>query len=66
MCAGCHGIHGEGQGFFPGLPGPETGTVEAFWRVVREGRPGKGMPAFGPELVSDGELDAMFARLTAR
>jgi mono/diheme cytochrome c family protein len=64
-CAGCHGTFGEGISALgaPALPTP-GGDLESFRAVVRAGR--KKMPAFDREHVADAELDADFAKLSAR
>ena len=53
-CSGCHGLSAEGSDFAPALPGHSADQVR---RQVRN--PQRLMPAFGPEQVSDEELDLL-------
>ena len=59
-CAGCHATFGEGQGIYPAIPGPDSDSLDRFRALVREGREGEGMPAFGPDLISDQDLEAIY------
>ena len=55
-CSGCHGLRAEGSDIAPALPGHSGDQVR---RQVRN--PQRSMPAFGPEQVSDEELDLLVA-----
>jgi hypothetical protein len=62
-CAGCHGQAGEGiEGLGPSLPGHSR---EAVLKQVREPRAvpegSVQMPAYGPEQISDEELEPIIA-----
>ena len=59
-CATCHGLASEGGVVGPGLDLEEL-WLDDFRPVVRSG-PG-GMPAFGEEILSDDDLDAIYAYL---
>lgn len=55
-CARCHGDHGrEGPNIHIGSPQFLAGVSNGFLRnVIRKGRPGTSMPAFGDSLGNDG------------
>ncbi len=55
-CSGCHGLRAEGSDFAPALPGHSADQVR---RQVRN--PQRLMPAFGPDQVSDEQLDLLVA-----
>ena len=55
-CSGCHGLRAEGSDIAPALPGHAAQQVR---RQVRN--PQRLMPAFGPDQVSDEELDLLVA-----
>jgi len=62
-CAGCHGTEGQGiEGLGPALAGHSR---EVVFKQVRTPRqvppPGVQMPAFGPEQISDEELEKIAA-----
>lgn len=61
-CATCHGLTSEGGVVGPGLDLEEL-WLDDFRPVVRSG-PG-GMPAFADEILSDDDLDAIYAYLKA-
>jgi nitrite reductase (NO-forming)/hydroxylamine reductase len=55
-CGGCHGPNREG-GTGPALiPGRLTSDDDFYFDVIKEGRPGTIMPAWGPLGVSDEEI----------
>jgi mono/diheme cytochrome c family protein len=61
-CATCHGLTGQG-----GVVGPALGLEELFlddFRPLLRSGPG-GMPAFTEEILSDEDLDAIYAFLKA-
>jgi len=62
-CAVCHGERGEGIGVVPALPGKLD--VAAFKAVVRNGR-GVDMNAYGPEEVTDLDLEMDYRVLAQR
>jgi glucose/arabinose dehydrogenase len=51
LCAGCHGPNIKTA--FGAARSVKEGTIEDIARVIREGRSGKGMPAFGQTMSSD-------------
>lgn len=55
-CEGCHPGGEKGDG--PKITGLELSPAKTRWQV-RAG--GKDMPAFGPEKISDGDLEALLA-----
>jgi mono/diheme cytochrome c family protein len=55
-CAGCHGQTAQGTGRAPAIAGNLPGQVISY---VRE--PAGRMPSFGPERISDAELEAIAA-----
>ena len=55
-CSGCHGLSAEGSDIAPALPGHSADQVR---RQVRN--PQGLMPAFGPDQLSDRELDLLVA-----
>ncbi len=63
-CGDCHGNYGEGAPKMPVLPGAQIANWEAFRSVVRNGRPGTGMPAFDEAAISDEQLQADWQKLT--
>ncbi len=58
-CAACHGQNAEGSAIAPALPGH---TAEQVRRQVRN--PIGAMPRFGPEQISDEELDELVEFIT--
>lgn len=50
MCARCHGLDGRGGEHGPKIAGVGEGEL---YRVIRNGRPGAGMPAFGKTLTAE-------------
>ena len=58
-CAACHGQNAEGSAIAPALPGH---TAEQVRRQVRN--PIGAMPRFGPEKISDQELDELVEFIT--
>ncbi len=58
-CAGCHGLRGEGGSVGPAIWEHSLKTVSS---AVREGPP-EGMPAFGPERLSDAQIEAIVSYL---
>ena len=58
-CAGCHGATGGG-GMGPALGSVEAKGDEHIKKLIVEGSPTKGMPAFGPQLNAE-EIDALVA-----
>ena len=58
-CAACHGQNGEGSNIAPALPGH---TAEQVRRQVRN--PVGAMPSFGPEKISDEELEELVEFIT--
>ena len=58
-CAACHGQNGEGSAIAPALPGH---TAEQVRRQVRN--PIGAMPRFGPEQISDEELEELIEFIT--
>ncbi len=58
-CAACHGQNAEGSAIAPALPGH---TAEQVRRQVRN--PIGAMPRFGPEKISDEELDELVEFIT--
>ncbi|MEM9188886.1 MAG: c-type cytochrome [Myxococcota bacterium] len=61
VCAGCHGAIGVGRPWYPSLP--SSRSLEEYRTVVRDGR-GANMPAFGPEVLTDAEIERDYAILT--
>jgi len=58
-CAGCHGLRGEGGAVAPSIWEDGLKTVTD---AVREGPP-QGMPAFGPDRLTDAQIEAIVAFL---
>lgn len=58
-CASCHGLRGEG-----GIVGPSIWTdgLKTVTAAVREG-PSEGMPAYGPDRLSDEQIAAIVTYL---
>ena len=54
-CAVCHGAYGQGTSTAPDIAGKSRSDVREKVRKGKEGR----MPAFGRELISNVELDAL-------
>ena len=61
-CAACHGLGGQGGVVGPDLDPGEL-TLSELRREVRSGP--KGMPAFMEEVISDDDLEAIYAFLEA-
>ena len=60
LCSGCHGVDGNGGEHAPSiLPASPRRTMKALTRIIREGVPRKGMPAF--KQLPDAELRALVA-----
>ena len=60
LCSGCHGTDGNGGEHAPSiLPSLATKNDEELTRIVREGVPRKGMPAF--KQMPDADLRALVA-----
>ena len=57
-CAGCHGTNAEGTA---SAPTPAWTSAERLTEIVRVGS--VGMPSYGPDELSDMELDAIFTFL---
>src|SRR5207249_3197356 len=65
-CVGCHGEDGTGGGHGPNvvdLRRPRATTVEALSRLIREGIPDAGMPAFAISVEEAQAIAAYFMRL---
>ncbi len=58
-CSGCHGPHREGATGVALIPGRLTGADEVYFDVIKNGRPGTVMPAWGPAGMSDEEIWAL-------
>ncbi|HEY6959665.1 MAG TPA: cytochrome c [Candidatus Limnocylindria bacterium] len=61
-CAGCHGLRAEGGNVAPKI----AHTALPYWAVLAQVRLPKWvhrMPAFGPEMVSDDEVQDIYAFL---
>jgi mono/diheme cytochrome c family protein len=63
-CIGCHGANAEG-GVGPKLAGTKL-TLEEVQKVVRNGRAGTAMMAFGESQISDSELANIYAWLKSQ
>jgi mono/diheme cytochrome c family protein len=63
-CIGCHGANAEG-GVGPKLAGTAL-TLEQVQQVVRKGRAGTAMMAFGESQISDSELANIYAWLKSQ
>jgi mono/diheme cytochrome c family protein len=63
-CIGCHGANAEG-GVGPKLAGTAL-TLEEVQKVVRNGRAGTAMMAFGESQISDKELTDIYAWLKSQ
>ena len=68
-CYRCHGVDAMGSDIAPNLRhsvGPQ-GSIDhaAFVTTVKNGRPDKGMPTWGP-LLSDDKIEQLWAYLKAR
>lgn len=76
FCAACHGVTGEGRWYpgaspFPAIGSPDflaVATDEFLARTVREGRPGRRMPAWGATQggLRPAEIEAIIAHLRQR
>ncbi len=58
-CGGCHGPHREGATGPALIPERLTGTDEQYFDVIKNGKPGTVMPAWGPLGMSDEEVWAL-------
>jgi mono/diheme cytochrome c family protein len=66
-CTRCHGEDAIGSALAPSLVKSLQGTVthDVFVQTVKEGRPAKGMPSWGP-LLTDKQVEDLYAYLKAR
>jgi mono/diheme cytochrome c family protein len=66
-CTRCHGEDAVGSTIAPSLVKSlrEHVTHEVFVQTVKNGRPDKGMPTWGP-LLSDAQIEDLYAYLKAR
>lgn len=58
-CGGCHGPHREGATGPALIPERLTGSDEQYFDVIKNGKPGTVMPAWGPLGLSDEEVWAL-------
>jgi aldose sugar dehydrogenase len=63
LCAGCHGA--DIASAFRNVPSMSDGTAEEVAQVIREGRPSRGMPAFGRTL-SEADVNSLASLLRER
>ena len=60
LCSGCHGVDGNGGEHAPSiLPSLATNNDEGITRIIRDGVPRKGMPAF--KQLPEADLRALVA-----
>lgn len=62
ICSSCHTQSGQANSRYPDLY-TFKGTIDDFTKHVRDGSP-KGMAAYSSELISDGDIQAIFAYFT--
>lgn len=62
-CGGCHGPHREGATGPALIPERLTGSDDQYFDVIKNGKPGTVMPAWGPLGMSDEEVWALVGYL---